>query len=67
MLRLELVLLVLWPPIDALWSSDESGAYVTEPKLWIAFAVRLAATGMFAAAWYLYSEHSRRVRATFVR
>ena len=67
LLRLELVLLVVVPPIDALWLTEENGAYVTEPKLWIAFAVRLAATGMFAAAWYLYSEHSRRVRATFVR
>jgi hypothetical protein len=67
LLRLELVLLVVLPPIDSLWWTEENGAYVTEPKLWIAFAVRLAATGMFAAAWYLYSEHSRRVRATFVR
>jgi hypothetical protein len=47
--------------------ADENGAYVTEPKLWIAFAVRLAATSMFAAAWYLYSQHSLRMRTTFVR
>jgi hypothetical protein len=67
LLRLELVLLVVLPPIDALWWAEENGAYVTEPKLWIAVAVRMAGTGMFAAAWYLYSEHSRRVRATFVR
>jgi len=67
LLRLELVLLVVLPPIDALWMADENGAYVTEPKFWIAFAVRLAATSMFAAAWYLYSQHSVRVRTTFVR
>jgi hypothetical protein len=67
LLRLELVLLVVLPQIDALWIAEENGAYVTEPKLWIAFAVRLAATSMFAAAWYLYSQHSLRVRTTFVR
>jgi hypothetical protein len=67
LLRLELVLLVVLPPIDALWIAKKNGAYVTEPKLWIAIAVRLAATSMFAAAWYLYSQHSLRMRTTFVR
>jgi hypothetical protein len=67
LLRIELALLVVLPPIDALWLADENGTYVTEPKLWIAFAVRLAATSMFAAAWYLYSQHSLRMRSTFVR
>jgi hypothetical protein len=67
LLRLELVLLVVLPPADALWVVEENGVYVTEPKLWIAFAVRLAATSMFAAAWYLYSQHSLRMRSTFVR
>jgi hypothetical protein len=67
LLRLELVLLVVLPPFDALWAAEENVAYVTEAKLWIAFAVRLAATSMFAAAWYLYSQHSLRMRNTFVR
>jgi hypothetical protein len=67
LLRIELALLVVLPPIDAVWWAEENGPYVTEPKLWIAFAVRLAATSMFAAAWYLYSQHSARMRSTFVR
>jgi hypothetical protein len=67
LLRVELAALAMLPPLDAVWMAEEGGAYVTEPKLWIAFAVRLAATSMVAAAWYLYSQHSLRMRATFVR
>lgn len=66
LLRVELVLLVVLPPIQAIWFAEENGSYVTEPKLWIAFAVRLAATSMLAAGLFLYSQHSLRMRATFV-
>ena len=67
LLRVELVLLVVLPPIEGMLMAGGNGAYVTQPKLWIGFAVRLAATSVFAATCYLYSQHSRRMRATFVR
>ena len=64
LLRIELVLLVVLPTL--FWATPETGSYVTEPKLWIAAALRFVATGLFAAAWFIYSLRSVRVRHTFV-
>ncbi len=38
LLRIELVLLVVLPTL--FWATPETGSYVTEPKLWIAAALR---------------------------
>jgi len=35
--------------------------------LWLAVTVRFVATAAVAAAWYVYSQHSLRMRNTFVR
>ena len=67
LLRLELVLLVVLPALAGHWLIEDSGAYVTEPKLWLAVTVRFVATAVFAALWYVYSQHSLRMRNTFVR
>ncbi len=45
----------------------ETGSYVTAPKLWIAIALRIAVIGLFAAALFVYSLRSERMRNTFVR
>jgi len=65
-LRLELLGLVVLPALG-LWLVEEQGAYVTEPKLWLTIVVRFVATAVFAALWYVYSQHSLRMRNTFVR
>jgi hypothetical protein len=67
LLRIELVLLVVLTVLSLLGATSETGAYVTEPKLWIAVALRLVVTGLFAALWFAYSLRSVRVRNTFVR
>ena len=67
LLRIELVGMVVLPALGGLWLIEESGTYVTEPKLWLAVTVRFVATAAVAAAWYVYSQHSLRMRHTFVR
>jgi hypothetical protein len=67
LLRLELVGLAVLPALGGVWLIEEGGAYVTEPKLWLAVTVRFVATAVFAAIWYVYSQHSLRMRNTFVR
>jgi len=67
LLRIELVGMVVLPALSGLWLTEESGTYVTEPKLWLAVTVRFVATAAVAAAWYVYSQHSLRMRNTFVR
>jgi hypothetical protein len=67
LLRLELVMLVVLPAFNIAWVTEETGTYVTGPKLWIAVTLRFVATGIFAALWFIYSQHSLRVRDTFVR
>jgi hypothetical protein len=67
LLRIELVGMVVLPALGGLWLIEESGTYVTEPKLWLAVTVRFVATAAVAAAWYVYSQHSLRMRNTFVR
>jgi len=67
LLRIELVLLVILPVLNLFWVTSETGTYVTEPKLWIAVALRFVVTGLFATAWFVYSLRSVRVRNTFVR
>ena len=66
LLRLELLGLVVLPALG-LWLMEEERAYVTEPKLWLTIVVRFVATAVFAALWYVYSQHSLRMRNTFVR
>ena len=67
LLRIELVGVVVLPALGGLWLIEESGTFVTEPKLWLAVTVRFVATAVVAAAWYVYSQHSLRMRNTFVR
>lgn len=67
LLRIELVLLVILPALSAVWVTAETTSYVTGPKLWIAVTLQFAVTGVFAALWFVYSQHSMRMRTTFVR
>jgi hypothetical protein len=67
LLRIELALLAVLPVIELFFGSTETDTYVTAPKLWIAIALRIVATGLFAAALFVYSLRSERVRNTFVR
>jgi hypothetical protein len=67
LLRIELMLLVVLPALSIVWETEETGTYVTGPKVWIAVALRFVATGVFASLWFIYSQHSLRVRNTFVR
>jgi Protein of unknown function (DUF2569) len=67
LLRIESVLLAALPFIELLFAPAETDSYVTAPKLWIAIALRIVVTGLFAAALFVYSLRSERVRNTFVR
>ena len=67
LLRLEMIVLVLRPVLAGLLLVEDTDLFETRPKLWIGFALQFAATGLLAAAGYLYAQHSARVRATFVR
>jgi NADH:ubiquinone oxidoreductase subunit K len=67
LLRIELALLAALPVAELFFGSTETDTYVTAPKLWIAIALRIGVTGLFAAALFVYSLRSERVRSTFVR
>ena len=67
LLRIELALLAVLPVMELFFAPTETDSYVTAPKLWIAIALRIVATGLFAAALFVYSLRSERVRNTFVR
>jgi hypothetical protein len=67
LLRIELVLLAVLPVVELFFAPAETDTYVTAPKLWIAIALRIVTTGLFAAALFVYSLRSERVRNTFVR
>jgi len=67
LLRIELALLAVLPVVELFFAPAETDSYVTAPKLWIAIALRIVATGLFAAALFVYSLRSERVRNTFVR
>lgn len=67
LLRIELVLLAALPVHHLFLGTSGAGSYVTEPKLWLAVALRLAVIGLFAAVCFVYSLRSTRVRDTFVR
>ncbi|MGZ5909192.1 MAG: DUF2569 family protein [Reyranella sp.] len=66
-LRIELVGLAVLPFLDLLFGTTETDSYVTAPKLWIAIVLRIVVIGLFAAALFVYSLRSERVRNTFVR
>jgi hypothetical protein len=65
-LRFELVAAVLYPIFAVSVLAGDARVFVTEPKLWLAVALKVAVTGIVAALASLYAQHSRRVRATFV-
>ena len=67
LLRIELVGLAALPFVELIFGTTETDSYVTAPKLWIAIALRIVVIGLFAAALFVYSLRSERVRNTFVR
>ena len=67
LLRIELLGLAVLPVVELLFGTTETDSYVTAPKLWIAIVLRIVVIGLFAAALFVYSLRSERVRNTFVR